>query len=88
MNDSLKYLGVKPVYKEEEKAEYEKKQVKVPDVRNLKIGDAVKALEDAKLKPDLDADIELPEDTKVKDIFPKPGVKVNEDSSITLYFEN
>nr|WP_330406680.1 PASTA domain-containing protein [Clostridioides difficile] len=70
MNDSLKYLGVKPVYKEEEKAEYEKKQVKVPDVRNLKIGDAVKALEDAKLKPDLDADIELPEDTKVKDIFP------------------
>ncbi|WP_162541612.1 PASTA domain-containing protein, partial [Acinetobacter baumannii] len=83
MNDSLKYLGVKPVYKEEEKAEYEKKQVKVPDVRNLKIGDAVKALEDAKLKPDLDADIELPEDTKVKDIFPKPGVKVNEDSSIT-----
>ncbi|MBG0219052.1 stage V sporulation protein D [Clostridioides difficile] len=88
MNDSLKYLGVKPVYKEEEKAEYEKKQVKVPDVRNLKIGDAVKALEDAKLKPDLDADIELPEDTKVKEIFPKPGVKVNEDSSITLYFEN
>lgn len=58
------------------------------DVRNLKIGDVVKVLEDVKLKLDLDVDIEFLEDIKVKDIFLKFGVKVNEDLSIILYFEN
>ena len=88
MNDSLKYLGVKPEYTEEEKLENEKPQVEVPDVRNLTIEDAVKALEDVKLKANLDADIEIPKGAKVKDMFPKPGIKVSEDSGIMIYTDN
>ena len=87
MNDSLKYLGVEPKYSKEEKEEFEKNQVEVPDVRNLTIGEAVKVLEEAKLSPNLDTDIEIPEETKVIDMFPKPGVKVSENSSIMLYFK-
>ena len=87
MNDSLKYLGVEPKYSEEEKKEFEKAQVIVPDVRDLTIEEAVKALEEAKLNPNLDTDIEIPEKTKVIDMFPKPGVKVSENSSIMLYFK-
>ena len=87
MNDSLKYLGVEPKYSKEEKEEFEKNQVEVPDVRNLTIGEAVKVLEEAKLNPNLDTDIEIPEETKVIDMFPKPGIKVSENSSIMLYFK-
>ncbi|HSQ88062.1 stage V sporulation protein D [Romboutsia sp.] len=86
MNDSLKYLGVEPKYSEEEKKEFEKDQVTVPDVRDLDIEEAVKSLEEAKLSPNIDTDIEIPKGTKVIDMFPKPGVKVAEDSSIILYF--
>ncbi len=86
MQDSLKYLGVEEKYTEEEKKEFQKEQVVVPDVRNLSIGDASKVLEEANLKANLDTDIELSEDTKVVDIFPKPGVNVNQGSSIILYF--
>ncbi len=87
MNDSLKYLGVEPKYSKEEKEEFEKNQVEVPDVRNLTIGEAVKVLEEAKLSPNLDTDIEIPEEAKVIDMFPKPGIKVSENSSIMLYFK-
>lgn len=87
MSDALPYLGVEPKYSEEEKKEYEKEQVVVPDVRNLTIEDAVKALEEAKLSPNLDTDIEIDKGTIIKDMFPKPGVKVSADSSITLYFK-
>lgn len=88
MSDSLKYLGVKPTYTEEEKQENEKPQVTVPDVRNLTIEDAVAALEESKLKANLDTDIEIPKGTKVKDMFPKPGIKVSQDSSIMIYTNN
>lgn len=87
MQDSLKYLGIEEKYTEEEKEEFEKQQVVVPDVRNLNIGDASKILEEAGLKANLDTDIEMSEKTKVKDMFPKPGIKVGKDSSIILYFE-
>ena len=76
------------VYTEEEKKELQKNQVVVPDVRNLAIEDAVKILEESKLKANLDPDIEIPEGSKVSDMFPKPGVKVDENSSIMLYFNN
>lgn len=87
MSEALPYLGVEPVYTEEEKQEYEKEEVTIPDVRNLTIEEATKALEEAKLSVNLDTDIQIEEGTIIKDMFPKPGVKVYEGSSITLYFE-
>ena len=71
-----------------EKEENEKKQVEIPDVRNLTIKEATKILEEKKLESNLDTDIEVDEKNIVTDMFPKPGVKVNEGSSITLYYNN
>ena len=88
MSQSLEYLGVKKIYTEEEKKENEKKQVKVPDVRNLTIKEATKVLEESNLESNLDTDIVVDEKNIVTDMFPKPGVKVNEGSSITLYYNN
>jgi stage V sporulation protein D (sporulation-specific penicillin-binding protein) len=85
MAESLKYLGVEPKYSEEEKAEFVKEQVVVPDVRNLSIEDANKVLEEARLKHIVDEDIEVDENAKIIDMFPKPGVKVPIDSGIVLY---
>ena len=88
MSEALPYLGVEPKYTEEEKAENEKVKVVVPDVRNLAIEDAAKVLEESKLKVNLDPDVDVPEGSKVTDMFPKPGVKVSEGSSISIYFDN
>ena len=66
----------------------EKKQVEIPDVRNLTIKEATKILEEKKLESNLDTDIEVDEKKVVTDMFPKPGVKVNEGSSIILYYNN
>ena len=88
LQDSLKYLGVEPIYTDEEKAELEKAQVEVPDVRNLAIEDATKVLEEAKFHVDIDADTEIKEGTKIVDMFPKPGAKVAEGSTIILYYDN
>ena len=88
LQDSLKYLGVEPIYTDEEKAELEKNQVEVPDVRNLAIEDATKVLEEAKFHVDIDVDTEIKEGTKIVDMFPKPGAKVAEGSTIILYYDN
>lgn len=87
LSDSLQYLGVEPKYTEEEKKEFQKSKIAVPDVRNLPIQEATKILEEAKLSPNLDTDIEIEEGTKVVDMFPKPGIEVSEGSSISIYFE-
>lgn len=87
MTNTLEYMGVKPVYtKEEEKKEFGGKDTMVPDVRGLSVGDAIKELESKKLKADINTDIEIPAKTKIKDMFPKPGVKVNQGSLISIYF--
>ena len=87
MSDVLPYLGVEPKYTEEEKKELEKAKVKVPDVRNLSIEEASKVLEEAKLYDNIDTDSNIKKGTKVQDMFPKPGVSVDEGSTIILYFE-
>ncbi|MCC3867374.1 stage V sporulation protein D [Terrisporobacter mayombei] len=88
MSNTLKYLGVEPEYTEEEKAENVKNKVKVPDVRGLTIEDATKVLEESKLEANIDNDVDIKEGTIIKDMFPKPGVSVNEGSLISIYFDN
>lgn len=88
MSNTLKYLGVEPEYTEEEKSENVKNKVNVPDVRGLTIEDATKVLEDAKLEANIDNDVDIKEGTIIKDMFPKPGVSVNEGSLISIYFDN
>lgn len=88
MSNTLKYLGVEPEYTEEEKEENIKNKVSVPDVRGLTIEDATKVLEDSKLEANIDNDVDIKEGTIIKDMFPKPGVNVNEGSLISIYFDN
>lgn len=88
MSNTLKYLGVEPEYTEEEKEENVKNKVTVPDVRGLTIEDATKVLEDSKLEANIDNDVDIKEGTIIKDMFPKPGVSVNEGSLISIYFDN
>lgn len=88
MSNTLKYLGVEPEYTEEEKAENVKNKAKVPDVRGLSIEDATKVLEESKLEANIDNDVDIKEGTIIKDMFPKPGVSVNEGSLISIYFDN
>ena len=82
MSNTLKYLDVEPKYTEEEKAENVKTKVKVPDVRGLTIEEATKVLEEAKLEANIDNDVDIKKGTVIKDMFPKPGVSVNEESLI------
>ena len=88
MSNTLKYLDVEPKYTEEEKAENVKTKVKVPDVRGLTIEEATKVLEEAKLEANIDYDVDIKKGTVIKDMFPKPGVSVNEGSLISIYFDN
>lgn len=88
MSQSLEYLGVKKKYTQKEKEENEKEKVEVPDIRNLTIKEGTKILEENNLESNLDTDIEVDENQIITDIFPKPGVKVNEGSSIILYYKN
>lgn len=84
IEETLKYLDIKPQYTEKEKEEFVKK-VTVPDVRNKNIVAAGKTLTELGFK----YNTELPninEDTIVTDQFPLPGTKVNEGSIIDLYF--
>ena len=87
MSNTLKYLDVEPKYTEEEKAENVKTKVKVPDVRGLTIEEATKVLEEAKLEANIDNDVDIKKGTVIKDMFPKPGVSVNEGSLISIYFD-
>ena len=88
MSNTLKYLDVEPKYTEEEKAENVKTKAKVPDVRGLTIEEATKVLEEAKLEANIDNDVDIKKGTVIKDMFPKPGVSVNEGSLISIYFDN
>ncbi|QEZ69899.1 stage V sporulation protein D [Paraclostridium bifermentans] len=88
MNDSLKYLGVEPKYTDKEKQEYEKPKVKVPNIVDLSIEDALKVLEENKLKPIQDTDTEVEGSAKVKEIFPPAGSEVPQDSGIVIYTDN
>jgi len=50
VSDTLRYLDVKPQYTQEEMAQLQKPLVKVPEVRNLPLSEAVKELSKFKLK--------------------------------------
>lgn len=84
VEETLKYLDVKPKYTEKEKEELAK-TVEVPDVRNKNIVDAGKMLTKLGFKYNTEIP-NITEDAIVIDQFPLPGTKVNEGSIVDLYF--
>lgn len=86
MEDSLRYLGVAPQYDkdaQEEDATQEAKLVSVPDMTNLPVLQAEKALRAAGLVPEVQG--EGPYVTKQT---PKGGARVKEGTKVILYAGN
>lgn len=83
IEDTLNYLEVAPKFTEKEKAEV-KENVIVPDIRNMKIGNAGKALAEAGLKYTTEY-VDITTDSVVLDQFPLPNVQVPKGSIIDLY---
>ena len=86
ISDTLRYLDVKPQYTEEEAKQLMKEKVIVPEVRNMKLKDAIKLLEENKLKYRLEEEQGEPaEDSLVLDQTPRANAKVNEGSVVIIY---
>lgn len=83
VEETLNYLEVEKRFTEEELKEIDEK-VLVPDVRNLKIGEAGKTLTDLGLKYTTEY-LEITMDSKIMDQFPLPGTEVIKGSIIDLY---
>lgn len=87
INDSLRYLDIKPQYTAEEAALLQKPLVKVPNVTNIPLQSAIKELSKGKLKYAVDAEYEHSMDSIILDQMPKPGAEINEGSIVILYVQ-
>lgn len=82
--DTLRYMDVKPQYTAEEQELLQKPLVKVPEVRNMPLKDAIKELTKSKLKYSVEAEFEHNMESTILDQTPKPGADINEGSIIIL----
>lgn len=85
LEDTYEYLGIDPEYTEEEKKNMET-LIEVPDVRNKKIGEAGKILNEAGLKHTTEY-VELDNDSIILEQFPLPGEKVQKRSVVDLFID-
>ena len=85
LEDSLRYLDVRPKYTDKEEEEYVRKEVTLPEVRNITVKEASKILVDNNLQFNTEPEYYADENAKVVDMFPKPGAKIPERSIVLLY---
>lgn len=83
LEETLNYLEITPVFTEEEK-EKKEKNIIVPDIRNMKIGEAGKILTDMGFKYTTEC-FELTSESVVIDQFPLPNTEVQKGSIVDLY---
>ncbi|TJX13331.1 PASTA domain-containing protein [Tissierella creatinini] len=83
VEDTLNYLEVERVFTEEELKAIDEKIV-VPDLRNMKIGDAGKTLTNLGLKYTTEYQ-EITTESIIKDQFPLPGAEIIKGSIVDLY---
>lgn len=83
LEETLNYLEIPPVFTEEEKKQVVEKVI-VPDIRNMKIGDAGKTLTDIGLKYTTEY-LDLTSESVVIDQFPLPKTEVQKGSIVDLY---
>lgn len=87
LEETLKYLEIKPIYTEKDELIYNRNEVIVPEVRNISIKNASSILLSSKLDFKTGPEFMGEENTLVVDMFPKPGAKVPEKSTVILYTE-
>lgn len=88
LEDTLRYLNIQPTYTDEEKAAMESRMVDVPDLTGQSVDNALGILGGKNLKVAL----QLNEDKGaagdvVVDQYPKPGERVEIDSTVTVYYD-
>ncbi len=84
IEDTLNYLEVPPIFTEKEESEVQEMTI-VPDVRNMKIGDAGRILTDAGLRYSTEYS-ELTSESVILDQYPLANTEIRKKSIIDLYF--
>jgi len=85
LEETLRYLDIKPSYTDKEEEEFGRLKVTVPEVRNMTVKEAGKILLDNSLQYNTEPEYYNDENAIVVDMFPKPGASVPEKSIILLY---
>ncbi len=85
LEETLRYLDVKPSYTDKEEEEFGRVKVTVPEVRNMTVKEASKILGENNLQSNTEPEYSDNENALVVDMFPKPGASVPEKSIILLY---
>lgn len=80
--DSLRYLGVKPVFEPEVQERLNEEEVTVPNLLNRPIAEALALLQKSKVNYRL-----IGRGSFVYDQVPKPGVKINRQTKVLIYFD-
>lgn len=86
LEEIFNYLEIAPKYDEDE-LDQVTQMVEVPDLKNMKIGDAGKTLTDLGLRYTTEY-LELTNDSTVIEQFPAPGVEVERSSIVDLYLDS
>ncbi len=85
LEDSLRYLDIRPKYTDKEEEEFIRNEVVLPEVRNITVKEASKILVENNLQFNTEPEYYADENAIVVDMFPKPGAKIPEKSIILLY---
>lgn len=86
ISDTLRYLDVKPQYTQAELDLMQKPLVKVPEVKNLTLKEAIRILAENKLRYQLESgEGEASINSLIVDQTPKAGAQINEDGEVILY---
>ncbi|MBU5677290.1 PASTA domain-containing protein [Alkaliphilus sp. MSJ-5] len=85
LEETLRYLDIKPKYTDKEEEEFGRAKVTIPEVRNITVKEASKILIDNNLQFNTEPEYYADENAIVVDMFPKPGANVPEKSIILLY---
>ncbi len=87
LSDTLRYLKVQPRYTEEEAQRLVREKVKVPDINNMPLQEAVKVLNSSNLQFQVVGSVIDGEANRIVDQTPKPDIMVTEKSIVLLYLE-
>lgn len=80
--DSLRYLGVKPVFEPQAIQKLSEEEVVVPNLLNRPIAEALALLQKNRINYRL-----IGRGSYVYDQVPKPGVKINRQTKVIIYFD-
>lgn len=80
--DSLRYLGVKPIFEPQDIEKLNEEEVVVPNLLNRPVAEALALLQKSRVNYRL-----IGRGSYVYDQVPKPGVKINHHTKVLIYFD-